>query len=133
MRVLIDTHVLLWFLTDPDRLSRTAYGLITTPENEVLLSVGSLWEIAIKLNVGKLTLEGLFEEVIPSQLVEERIEVLPTAMDHLAVFEKLPLYHRDPFDRLLVAQAMAEGMPIVTRDAAFDRYAVEVLWEKAEG
>lgn len=128
MRVLLDTHALLWFLSDDRRLSRHAHGLITDPTNDVLLSVGSLWEIVIKASLGKLPLPEPFEEVIPAQLKAERIAVLPIEVPHLAALRRLPLQHRDPFDRLIIAQAMAEGIPVITDDPAFERYGIEVLW-----
>ncbi len=130
MRVLLDTHALLWFLSGDPRLNRHAYGLITDPANDMLLSVGSLWEIVIKASLGKLPLPEPFEEVIPAQLAAERIEVLPIEMRHLAALRRLPLHHRDPFDRLIIAQATAEGIPVVTDDAAFERYNIVVLWNE---
>ena len=130
MRVLLDTHALLWFLAEDPRLSRRAHGLLTDPTNDVLLSVGSLWEIVIKASLGKLPLPGPFEEVIPAQLTAERIAVLPIEIRHLAALRRLPFHHRDPFDRLISAQAAAEGMPVITHDAAFARYDVEVLWDE---
>lgn len=130
MRVLLDTHALLWFLAEDPRLNRHAYGLITDPANDVLLSVGSLWEIVIKASLGKLPLPGPFEEVIPAQLSEERIAVLPIEIQHLAALRRLPFHHRDPFDRLIIAQATAEGIPVITQDAAFEHYDVEVIWNE---
>jgi PIN domain nuclease of toxin-antitoxin system len=130
MRVLLDTHALLWFLSGDSRLSRHAFDLITDPGNDVLLSTGSLWEIVIKVSLGKLPLPGPFEEVIPAQLEAERIEMLPIEVPHLAALQRLPPYHRDPFDRLIIAQATAEGIPVVTDDPAFRRYDLVVLWDE---
>ncbi len=128
MRVLIDTHTLLWFLSGDLRLTRHAYGVIANPANEVLLSVGSLWEIAIKASIGKLPLPEPFEDLLPAQLAEERIALVPIEMRHLAELRRLPFHHRDPFDRLIVAQARVEGVPVVTRDAAFEGYDIGVIW-----
>lgn len=130
MRVLLDTHALLWFLRDDRRLNRYAHDLIIAPTTDVLLSVGSLWEITIKASLGKITLDEPFEELIPSRLAADRIEVLPVEVRHLAALRRLPFHHRDPFDRLFIAQAIAEGMPVITHDAVFAEYDVEVIWNE---
>ena len=129
MRVLLDTHALLWFLNDDRRLSRHAHGLITDPVNDVLVSVGSLWEAVIKASLGRLELAEPFEELIPAQLAAERIDVLPVEIRHLAALRGLPFHHRDPFDRLIIAQAVAEEIPVVSRDGEFGPYPVTVLWD----
>lgn len=96
MRVLLDTHALLWFLSGDSRLSVHAHSVIAEPYNEVLLSVGSLWEITIKARLGKLTLDKPFEELIPAKLAAERIEVVPIEIQYLAALRQLPFHHRDP-------------------------------------
>lgn len=128
MRVLLDTHAFLWYITDDDQLSERAEAVISDGGNEVLLSVGSLWEITIKHGLGKLALKEPFGELMPRQLAVNDIGTLPIALAHLAVYAGLPLHHRDPFDRLLIAQAQSEELPVVSKDAAFDDYDVEVLW-----
>ena len=128
MRALLDTHSFLWFMSGDEKLSSTARAILDDIENEVILSVASLWEIAIKASLGKISLERSFEDLIPQQLVSNEIGVLPIRLKHLAVLTDLPFRHRDPFDRLLIAQAMAEGLPILTRDPAFLDYPVQVLW-----
>ena len=130
MRVLLDTHALLWFLNDDRRLSRHAYGLITAPDTGVLISVASLWEIVIKASLGRLELAEPFGDLIPAQLAAERIEVLPIEIRHLAALRDLPLHHRDPFDRLIIAQAVSERVPVVSRDREFGTYPVTVLWNQ---
>lgn len=130
MRVLLDTHTLLWFLAGDRRLNRHAHGLITNPANDVLLGVGSLWEIVIKASLGKLPLPEPFEELIPAQLEAERIAVLPIELRHLAALRRLPFHHRGPFDRLIIAQATAEGVPVISRDAVFEQYQIDVLWNE---
>lgn len=128
MRALLDTHSFLWFMNGDERLSGTARAILDDIENEVILSVASLWEIAIKTSLGKISLERNFEDLIPQQLVSNEIGVLPIRLKHLSVLTDLPFQHRDPFDRLIIAQAMAEGLPILTRDPAFLDYPVQVLW-----
>lgn len=128
MKLLLDTHTFLWFLDGSPQLSPHARGLIEDGTNDVFLSVGSLWEMAIKVSLGKLTLAQPFETLIPAQLALNVIQVLGISVDHTARIVTLPFHHRDPFDRLLIAQALVEGMPIVGVDAAFDAYGVTRLW-----
>ena len=129
MRVLLDTHALLWFLADDRRLSRHAHSVIADPSNDVLVSMASLWEITIKASLGKLTPDEPFEELISDQLQADRIAVLPIEVRHLAVLRRLPFHHKDPFDRLIVAQAIAESVPVVTADRAAPQYGVDVVWD----
>jgi len=128
MRLLIDTHSFLWFINDNAQLSHNARQLIEDGGNEILLSVASLWEIAIKMSIGKLNLGQPFPELFPRQLQVNRIQLLSITLDHLSVVATLPLHHRDPFDRLLIAQATVEQVPVVGVDAAFDAYGVNRLW-----
>jgi PIN domain nuclease of toxin-antitoxin system len=127
MKLLLDTHTFLWFIDDDPQLSRAAAALIEA-DNDVLLSVASLWEIAIKVSIGKLTLAEPYATFIPAQLARNEIELLPLQLPHLSMVASLPFHHRDPFDRMLVAQATVEGVPIISIDAAFDMYGVECLW-----
>lgn len=129
MRVLLDTHALLWFITDDARLGSGARGTIERPGTDALVSVASLWEIAIKHALGKLPLALPFEETFPAQLEANSFETLGIAPAHLVRLVELPHHHRDPFDRLIVAQSLAEGVPVLTRDQAFSRYPVTVVWE----
>jgi len=125
-RVLLDTHALLWFLFDDPRLSDGAASYISDPAREKLVSVASLWEITIKCQLGKLRL-GMDLEVFLREYVEHsELTVVPLEISHLVVYERLPLHHRDPFDRLLIAQAIALGVPIITADANFAAYDVAV-------
>ena len=128
MRLVLDTHSLLWFIMGNDRLSRKARTTIEDLDNQVLVSVGSLWEIAIKVNIGKLTFLRSYEEFFPVELQKNEIEVLPIRHKDLAVLANLPLHHRDPFDRLIIAQAISEDIAIVTKDSAFQGYAVQIIW-----
>ena len=126
--VLLDTHSFLWFIAGSSRLSIRARGLIESRENAVLVSVASLWEIALKHGMGKLALELPFSELIPRELERQQIGVLSIEVSHLAELVRLPSHHRDPFDRLLIAQAVAEVIPIVSIDEAMDAYGVERIW-----
>ena len=128
MRLLLDTHAFLWFIMGSPNLSPSARALIEDGPNGRLLSVASLWEMAIKLSIGKLSLSAPFDVLIPQQLDINGIEVLGIEVGHAAVVSTLPFHHRDPFDRLLIAQAIVERVPIISIDAAFDSYPVKRLW-----
>ncbi len=122
MKLLLDTHVFLWFIMGSPHLSAEARALIEDEKNRKFISVASLWEIAIKSSIGKLSLSAAFDQLIPQQLRLNGFELLPIEIAHLATVTTLPFHHRDPFDRLLIAQAMTEQMPIVSSDSAFDAY-----------
>ncbi|MEW6348120.1 MAG: type II toxin-antitoxin system VapC family toxin [Thermodesulfobacteriota bacterium] len=128
MRLLLDTHSFLWFIGGAEQLPKTAREAIADAGNEVLLSVASLWEIAVKSSLGKLILGRPFGELIPEQLALNEIETLPIGLDDLSTLTKLPFHHRDPSDRLIIAQALTKGLPIVGRDAEFAGYEVELIW-----
>ena len=127
MKLLLDTHTFLWFIDDSPRLSTPAKSYLES-DAELLLSTASLWEIAIKISIGKLDLGRPFNVFIPEQLAFNSITELPINLKHLGVISALAFPHRDPFDRLLIAQAMTESLPIVSADAAFDLYPIERLW-----
>jgi PIN domain nuclease of toxin-antitoxin system len=126
--LLLDTHAFLWFIDDNSRLSMVAKERIADPAPRVLVSVVSLWEIVIKLGTGKLSLDRPIERLWPESLAVNHFEELEvTARDVLAV-ASLPLHHRDPFDRLLVAQAITRQLQVVSADPAFDAYPVSRIW-----
>jgi PIN domain nuclease of toxin-antitoxin system len=127
MKFLLDLHAFLWFIDDHPRLSASAKALLES-DADLLLSVASLWEISIKVSIGKLTLAQLDDIFVPQQLAANAIEILPISLAHLGVVSTLPFQHRDPFDRLLIAQAMVEQLPIISIDSAFDAYSVKRLW-----
>lgn len=128
MNILLDTHTFLWFVDDNPRLSHPARDLIETEESQPFLSVARLWEIAIKISLGKLILKQPYENFIPHQLAQNGIGVLNITMEHTAVITTLPFHHRDPFDRLLVVQSKIEDMALVSADPAFDAYDIKRVW-----
>jgi PIN domain nuclease of toxin-antitoxin system len=128
MKLLLDTHALLWFLSGSDRLSATARTAIEDVANERLFSVAGAWEIAIKASLGKLDLSVPFEVLVPGELRANAIELLPIRPAHLVGLMALPFHHRDPFDRMYVAQAEAEGAAVVSADPALDAYGIQRLW-----
>ena len=128
MKYLLDTHALIWFIEGDNQLSDHARQLIENEANELFISVASLWEMAIKVSIGKLNLVQPFETLFPSQLEANSIEILGVSVDHLKEVSGLPFHHRDPFDRLMIAQAKVEGFPIISVDAAFDAYGVRREW-----
>lgn len=128
MRVLLDTHAFLWWISDDPRLSAQARAVISDGGNRLFFSVASAWEIAIKAQLGKLTLPESPEQFLVDQLLKNSIASLPVQMHHALRVYHLPRLHRDPFDRMLVAQSQLEDLPIVTADAAFAQYDVTVIW-----
>lgn len=128
MNLLLDTHTFLWYSTDAAELSATARDSIVDSTNQPYLSIASLWEIAIKVQLGKLRLHAPFDEVVGQVFAQRRLRVLQIAKPHLCKLVTLPLLHRDPFDRLIVAQCLAEGMTIAGNDAAMDAYGVARIW-----
>ena len=128
MKLLLDTHTFLWFIMGSHNLSADARALIEDAANEKFVSVASLSEIAIKLSIGKLTLSAPFDVSIPQQLNLNGFELLNIEIEHAAVVATLPFHHRDPFDRLLIAQAAVEKMSVVSIDTVFDAYPITRLW-----
>jgi len=123
-RLLVDTHALLWWLTDDAALSPAAREAVAAPATEPLVSAASVWEIAIKRSLGKLTAP----DDLPERIVDGGFSWLPVSPAHAWQVRDLPPHHRDPFDRLLVAQALTERLPVVTADARFAEYGVDVRW-----
>lgn len=127
-RVLLDTHTFLWFVFDDPRISQPAARRIEDDSTEKVLSVVSLWEITIKVQLGKLTLGMELEWFFQRYVYGGELEVLAIELPHLLAFQRLPLHHRDPFDRLLVAQAQVLSVPLVTGDTAFRAYDLPLIW-----
>lgn len=126
MKVLLDTHTFIWAITDERRLSPRARSLIAS--SELWWSVVSLWEAIQKAQVGKLSLPLPAGPMLTGELSSNHVRLLPVSLSHVLRVEELPLHHRDPFDRLLIAQSIEEKWPIVTADPWFARYPVDVIW-----
>jgi PIN domain nuclease of toxin-antitoxin system len=128
MNLLLDSHAFLWFCQGDPLLSSTATNLIQDPANRKLLSIASCWEVAIKAGLGKLTLGEPSASYFTNALARTGFELLPISLSHATATEQLPLHHRDPFDRLLIAQVLVENISIISVDAIFDRYGISRLW-----
>jgi PIN domain nuclease of toxin-antitoxin system len=126
MRQLLDTHTFIWFVMGDPRISVSIRVQIENNDN--LLSIASIWEMAIKSSIGKLNFGVTFDEFIQHQIIMNGIELLPIKIDHITVVATLPLHHRDPFDRLLIAQSIVENISIVSADKIFDLYPIGRLW-----
>ena len=127
MRILLDTHIFLWAITGDSRLSPAQRDLFLNEASDLFLSAASMWEILIKTGLGQLPMPTPSTDYIVRQMEKNRIALLPIRVAHLAELENLPPLHRDPFDRILVAQARAEKMPLLSADAAIRQYPVEIL------
>ena len=128
MKVLLDTHAFLWLITDEDRLSENARETFLNTENSLFFSAASLWEICIKKSLGKICLKGGWFQTIQKEMEINTIQWLPIEMTHCAEVTELPYHHRDPFDRMLIAQAIVEKMKLLSRDSRLSGYAIELLW-----
>ena len=128
MKLLLDTHTFIWWDSEPAKLSPQALTLCQDRKNSLLLSVASVWEMQIKLQLGKLKLNLSLAELIESQQQTNNIEILPVTLVHVLALQSLPPHHKDPFDRLLIVQANVEDAVLVSNDPVFVKYAVQVLW-----
>jgi PIN domain nuclease of toxin-antitoxin system len=128
VNVLLDTHALLWYYLDDPQLSPSAEQAIADPANRVFVSPASHWEIAIKLSTGKYALQVPFPVFVQEAIHDNGFTILPIETRHTAELVSLPYHHRDPFDRMLVAQAIAEGMPILSADLILDSYPIRRIW-----
>ncbi len=128
MRAILDTHALLWWLVDDARLSDKVRTLIGNADNEMLVSAASAWEISTKHRLGKLPEAAQIARTLPSLLRKSNMECLPIGLEHALKAGDLPGPHKDPFDRMLIAQASIENLPVVTADPVFANYGVRVLW-----
>ena len=128
MKYLLDTHTLIWWDSEPVKLSPQVLTLCQDRANMVLLSVASVWEMQIKLQLGKLKLNLPLAEVIESQRQTNNIEMLPVTLPHVLALQNLPSHHTDPFDRLLIAQANVEEAVLLSSDSIFAKYPVKLFW-----
>lgn len=128
MKILLDTHAFLWAITEDAQLSLRAREIFTARTSELFLSVASIWEILIKVQLRKLPLTKPVVPFLREQLANNKIHVLHIVLDHVARLEDLPVHHRDPFDRILVAQSLEEGWPLLSADPLLARYPTELIW-----
>ena len=127
MKALLDTHTFLWAISGDERLSRRAAEVFVGP-SDLWLSVASIWEVLIKVQIGKMPLPVPSGPYIVKKMAENRIGILAISLDHVLKVETLPMHHNDPFDRMLIAQSLEEHIPVVTSDRIFARYPVELIW-----
>lgn len=128
MKLLLDSHAFIWWDENPARLGATASAACFDPANELILSAASAWEMQIKVMLGKLVLRKPLGQVISDQVQQNGLTILPVNLDHILRLDSLPSHHKDPFDRLMVSQAMTEGWPIVSHDLAVAKYPVKIIW-----
>ena len=128
MKLLLDTHTFIWWDSEPQRLSQQVLKMCQDPDNVLLASVASLWEMQIKLQLGKLKLNKPLTELVSGQQAINYIEILDVKLEHVLALAKLPSHHKDPFDRLLIAQADIEEAILVSKDQIFTEYEVKVVW-----
>lgn len=128
MKLLLDTRVWIWLLTDPDRLSRPAHAALVAADNQLHLSSASTWEISVKSTAGRLEVDGSLEDLLHEAIVTSGVLPLPIEHSHALQTARLPALHRDPFDRMLIAQAQVERLTLVSADRQLADYDVEILW-----
>lgn len=128
MKLLLDTHAFIWWMIQTSRLSATALAAMQNPQNELLLSVISLWEMQLKIQLGRLHFKLPLPELIEEQQQLNGIKLLLLKPEHIYALSQLPFHHQDPFDRLLIAQAITEQTPIISTDAKFPAYPVQIIW-----
>ncbi len=128
MKYLLDTHSLLWIITDDPRLSKNAQDIYLDSENGIFLSMASIWELAIKSSLEKISLEKPLDEFVSEHVHGNNIEILDIKLPHVLRIEKLPFNHRDPFDRLIIAQSIEDNLPILGGDKVFDLYKIKRIW-----
>ena len=128
MILLLDTHTLIWSSDDPTRLSAAALAAIQDPANDQVMSAATIWELAIKVGQGKIALSLPYRQWMDKVIVDLKLTVLPVTVDYAERQSALPFFHKDPFDRLMIAQALVDGIPIVSVDMDFDPYGVTRIW-----
>ena len=128
MKVLVDTHALLWLFDGDSRLSERARSIFLDPGNQLFFSIASLWELCVKLSLEKLVLDRGWFDTLTSEMLANQVSWLAIEAPHCRAVESLDFHHRDPFDRMLIAQAMVENMSVMTRDPHFRQYPVDCVW-----
>lgn len=128
MKLLLDTHTFIWWDREPDLIPSTTLTLMQQDDSQLIVSIASLWEIQIKTQIGKLTLQAPLSEIITQQQIENGIILLPITLPHILELDNLPQHHKDPFDRLLVAQCRRESATLVSRDTLFKQYDCPLIW-----
>lgn len=129
MRILLDTHALIWWFTDAPSLPQNVRDMIANTDNSVIVSAASAWELAIKFQLGKMRKAAALISEFSVRIDREGFQLLPISAEHAIRAGLLPGHHKDPFDRMLVAQGQAEGISIITNDAAFQNYGVRTIWQ----
>jgi PIN domain nuclease of toxin-antitoxin system len=128
VKVILDTQVLIWWANDISNISDLVQNIIFDVDNELLVSLASIWEIQIKVSLGKLGLPRPLADIIATQVSENQIKIMQIELSHIYTLDLLPPYHRDPFDRIIIAQAMNEKISIASIDKAFDAYSIDRVW-----
>ena len=128
MRLLLDTHAFIWWSSEPEKLSRITLAAFEDSKNELILSIASIWEMQIKVQLGKLDITDPLRDLIAIHQQVKDLQILPIFLNHVLALENLPGHHRDPFDRILIAQANVESLVIVTKDQIFNEYPVQLFW-----
>jgi PIN domain nuclease of toxin-antitoxin system len=128
MNLLIDTHVVIWLIQGNENIGQTARNAIEDEGNSLYLSIASLWEISIKLGLGKLKLGMPLDRILEDFIIPGGINILPIEISHLLVLRDLPLHHRDPFDRSIIAQAQFESLILISGDRLFGEYGIDIIW-----
>lgn len=128
MNLLLDSHVFLWLMNEPEKLPHKVLAMCESPENSLHLSAASVWELQIKQTLGKLTMQQPLKAILDEQQQINSLEVLPVKLNHLWRLSDLPRVHNDPFDRLLISQAIVEDMSLVSADQMFSSYPVKLFW-----
>jgi len=128
MKLLLDTHSFIWWANEPEKLSERVLTACEDKKNDLILSVVSVWEMQIKIQLGKLQLRHPLKELVSKQQETNNLQILPITLEHVPALEDLPNHHRDPFDRLLIAQSRKEKLRLVSKDDVFPRYSVKLFW-----
>lgn len=129
MKYLLDTHVLLWIANDDSQLSKKTKNIFLNEKNDIFLSTASIWEMAIKISLRKLNVNEPLKNFIKTKVIGNKIKIINISVEHLFVLESLPFHHRDPFDRLIIAQSIIEKIPVLSKDTMFKKYDINLIWK----